>query len=129
MRSRTLIFVRYEKFGRPKRRSVVETMNAFHECLHICTACPQTPLCDHKKCGKCILYSNAEADDIQAMREAGISAAERYKAEIQMEDGASEVASKVDFDVEQMLHDPAQPPVPPQMPVPPAPQLRRGQRG
>jgi hypothetical protein len=67
----------------------------------------QTPLCNHENCGKCNLYSNAEADDLQAMREAGISAAERYKAEIQKEDGTNGVASKVDFDIEQMIQVPA----------------------
>jgi hypothetical protein len=42
------------------------------------------------------------------MREAGISAAERYKAKVKKEDGASGVASKIDFDVDQMMQDPAQ---------------------
>lgn len=44
---------------------------------HFC----QKPHCDHKRCKKCTLYSNAEEDDIRAMREAGVGAAEAYRNE------------------------------------------------
>jgi hypothetical protein len=39
---------------------------------HFC----QTAHCTHKSCGKCILYSDAIADDRQAMKEAGLKALE-----------------------------------------------------
>jgi len=37
---------------------------------HFC----QTPHCQHKRCYKCPLYSNAEEDDARASREAGLKA-------------------------------------------------------
>lgn len=43
---------------------------------HFCT----TPLCDHSRCGKCVLYSNWEQDDERAMRDAGVNAAEEFRA-------------------------------------------------
>ena len=60
---------------------------------HFC----QVPHCDHKKCGKCTLYSNAEEDDEQAMREAGLSAAETYRQELQ-ENGESGPDVNIDVD-------------------------------
>jgi hypothetical protein len=42
---------------------------------HFC----QTPHCDHSKCTKCALYTDAEQDDLRAMREAGLHAAEQHK--------------------------------------------------
>jgi hypothetical protein len=37
---------------------------------HFC----QTPHCEHKRCGRCILFSDAVADDRLAMKEAGMKA-------------------------------------------------------
>ena len=62
---------------------------------HFC----QTPHCQHKRCGKCTLYSNAEEDDERAMREAGINAAEAYKKEVRKEDESMDVQ----IDVETIL--------------------------
>jgi E3 ubiquitin-protein ligase RNF216 len=42
---------------------------------HFC----QTPHCDHSNCKKCALYTNAEQDDLRAMREAGNNAAAQHK--------------------------------------------------
>jgi hypothetical protein len=72
---------------------------------HFC----QTAHCTHESCGKCKLHSNDEEDDQQAMREAGITAAERYKEEIRKEGGRDTSTGEVNFDVDQMLHDPARP--------------------
>jgi E3 ubiquitin-protein ligase RNF216 len=44
---------------------------------HFC----QLPLCDHKRCKKCVLYSNTQQDDELAMQEAGIKAAEEVREE------------------------------------------------
>jgi hypothetical protein len=52
------------------------------------------------------LHSNTEEDDEQAMREAGITAAERYKAELQKQDGAKEASTDITFDIDQIMHDP-----------------------
>lgn len=60
---------------------------------HFC----QTPHCEHKKCRKCTLYSNAEEDDQRAMREAGLNAAEAYSQELQ-EKGASGQHIEIDVD-------------------------------
>lgn len=43
------------------------------------------------------------------MREAGISAAERYKAEIEMVDGTSEGLANVNLDVDQIMKGPSAP--------------------
>jgi hypothetical protein len=45
---------------------------------HFCS----TPHCDHTSCQKCKLHSNFQEDDDLAMKEAGITALQRYKAEI-----------------------------------------------
>jgi len=57
---------------------------------------------DHfcKKCGKCVLFSNAEEDDQRAMREAGLTAAQAYRQELQ-ETGGSDV--HVDIDVDRIM--------------------------
>jgi len=60
---------------------------------HFC----RVPHCDHKMCPKCTLFSNAEEDDKLAMREAGLSAAETYRQELQ-EKGASGPAVHIDVD-------------------------------
>ncbi|KAG7374211.1 hypothetical protein IV203_013306 [Nitzschia inconspicua] len=70
---------------------------------HFC----QTAHCDHKRCGKCKLHSNTEEDDAQAMREAGITAAEMYKAKIQEEVGSDSAVANINFDVDKIMHDPA----------------------
>lgn len=59
---------------------------------HFC----QKPHCDHKSCGKCTLYSNDKEDDKRAMREAGISAAEAYRAKVLNEDDAADFQLDVD---------------------------------
>jgi hypothetical protein len=65
---------------------------------HFC----QTPHCKHKEgCNKCQLYSNADEDDERAMREAGISAAQRYQEKVQ-----SETNANVQIDVETILANP-----------------------
>jgi hypothetical protein len=66
----------------------------------------QTPHCTHEDCGRCKLHSNTEEDDEQAMREAGITAAERYKAELEKEDDGKQAAAGVDLDVDKIMHDP-----------------------
>ncbi len=42
---------------------------------HFC----QTPHCQHQRCNKCPLYSNAEEDDARATREAGLKAVQDLK--------------------------------------------------
>ena len=49
---------------------------------HFC----QTPLCDHKNCNRCLLYTNAEQDDERAIREAGLTAAKNYNEELKQKD-------------------------------------------
>lgn len=61
---------------------------------HFC----QAPLCDHKKCQKCALYTDSAQDDEQAMREAGIKAAEEVRGESLQGDKASEGEVTVDVD-------------------------------
>lgn len=51
------------------------------------------PHCNHKKCGKCVLYTNADEDDERAMREAGFEA-------------AATVAESVKIDVNGILKKP-----------------------
>lgn len=67
---------------------------------HFC----QTAHCDHKTCGKCRLYTNAEQDDALAMKEAGLKAASEVKAGTGAECGA---AGSVDIDVDSILKEPA----------------------
>ena len=59
---------------------------------HFCSV----PLCDHSKCGKCVLYTNAEQDDERAMREAGVKAAEEVRAASLIESSKEAVAISVD---------------------------------
>jgi TRIAD3 protein (E3 ubiquitin-protein ligase RNF216) len=59
---------------------------------HFC----QTPHCDHKKCGRCTLYSNDKEDDERAMRDAGVDAAEEYREELLKGDGSADVKINVD---------------------------------
>jgi len=66
---------------------------------HFC----QTPHCQHGNCKKCPLWTKAEEDDLRAMREAGIQAAEQVQAEIK------DPSLKIDVDT--ILKDPStQPP-------------------
>lgn len=60
---------------------------------HFC----QVPLCDHKSCQKCTLFSNAEEDDQRAMREAGLTAAQTFRQELQ-EKGTSGLEVNIDVD-------------------------------
>ena len=62
---------------------------------HFCN----TPHCKHKSCGKCTLYSNDKEDDARAMREAGVDAAEAYRAKLLQEGDKMEV----NFDVDAIL--------------------------
>mmetsp|Transcript_51298 Transcript_51298/g.58125 ORF Transcript_51298/g.58125 Transcript_51298/m.58125 type:complete len:839 (-) Transcript_51298:69-2585(-) len=70
---------------------------------HFC----QTPHCDHSSCGKCKLYTNDEEDDAQAMRDAGLAAKKEYEENIQKEGGKG-ATTKVQLDVDQIMHDPSQ---------------------
>ena len=72
---------------------------------HFC----QKPHCDHKKCGKCTLYSNDKEDDEQAMREAGIAAKENFEAKLQNEAGGATMASALQLNVDDIMHDPSHP--------------------
>jgi E3 ubiquitin-protein ligase RNF216 len=74
---------------------------------HFC----QTPHCAHASCGKCILYSNAEEDDERAMREAGITAAQRYEEQLRSENSTAAATTTtnhtgVHIDVEGILKKP-----------------------
>jgi TRIAD3 protein (E3 ubiquitin-protein ligase RNF216) len=75
---------------------------------HFC----RVPHCDHSACGQCKLFSNDQEDDDQAMKEAGITALERFKAEIRQKEGANtnEPVVDVQIDLNQMLHDPSRQP-------------------
>ena len=66
---------------------------------HFC----QTPHCKHKECGKCILYTNAEEDDERAMREASITAAERFKEQLLKEDPSRSTKVDIELDVDKIL--------------------------
>eukprot|EP00977_Amphora_coffeiformis_P003498 scaffold655_cov162-Amphora_coffeaeformis.AAC.19 len=75
------------------------TCGCGHKICYVCRASVkdyshfcQKPHCQHKKCGKCVLWTNVEQDDARAMREAGIKA-------------ASEVTTKEDV-VETLLKPP-----------------------
>jgi len=61
---------------------------------HFC----QTAHCKHKKCGKCVLYTNADEDDAMAMREAGLKAA----SEVETRNADNDVR----IDVDSILKDP-----------------------
>lgn len=48
---------------------------------HFC----QTPHCQHQSCNKCPLYTKDEKDDLRAMKEAGLKAAEEQKVEVDVD--------------------------------------------
>jgi hypothetical protein len=54
---------------------------------HFC----QTPHCQHKRCNKCPLYSNAEEDDLRASREAGLKTVQNLRAGGQIGDFATKL--------------------------------------
>lgn len=66
---------------------------------HFC----QVPHCNHSDCGKCLLHTNADQDDERAMREAGVTAAERYKEQIRTEDPKSSAKVDINLDVDKIL--------------------------
>jgi TRIAD3 protein (E3 ubiquitin-protein ligase RNF216) len=66
---------------------------------HFC----RKPHCEHKKCSKCVLYTNAEEDDARAMREAGIRAAEAVREETSVRNDSSQVS----IDVDSILKNPS----------------------
>lgn len=61
---------------------------------HFC----QAPHCNHKKCGKCVLHSNAEEDDLRAMKEAGLTAADTFRKTLQEKQGED-----VQIDVDKIM--------------------------
>lgn len=69
---------------------------------HFC----QTPHCDHSSCGKCRLYTNDEEDDAQAMRDAGLAAKKEFEDNLKKAEGGKDLATNVQFDVDQIMHDP-----------------------
>jgi len=55
----------------------------------------------HFSDSKCVMYSNVEEDDQRAMREAGLTAAQAYRQELQ-ETGGSDL--RVNIDVDRIMH-------------------------
>lgn len=65
---------------------------------HFC----QRPHCSHKSCGRCLLYTNAEQDDEQCMREAGLRAAEEVRGDSLLGDNADD-SKEVNVNVDKIL--------------------------
>mmetsp|Transcript_20090 Transcript_20090/g.29813 ORF Transcript_20090/g.29813 Transcript_20090/m.29813 type:complete len:631 (+) Transcript_20090:134-2026(+) len=65
---------------------------------HFC----QQAHCSHKSCGKCVLYTNAEQDDEQAMRDAGLRAAEEVRGNSLIGDSVDDT-KEVNVNVDQIL--------------------------
>jgi TRIAD3 protein (E3 ubiquitin-protein ligase RNF216) len=74
---------------------------------HFC----QTRSCNHQSCRQCPLYSNDEEDDMRAMREAGLSAAEEVRGESLLSASDTQVGvaaalpSEVRVDVDSLLKE------------------------
>mmetsp|Transcript_31138 Transcript_31138/g.57954 ORF Transcript_31138/g.57954 Transcript_31138/m.57954 type:complete len:741 (-) Transcript_31138:1060-3282(-) len=58
---------------------------------HFCN----TPHCDHKKCGNCLLFSDSVADDRQAMYEAGVKKMEEEKKSLPPPESSGVTASGI----------------------------------
>lgn len=68
---------------------------------HFC----QTPHCNHANCNNCPLWTKAEEDDLRAMREAGVQAAEKVRLDSLLGE-TSKDSEDVRIDVDSILKNP-----------------------
>ena len=71
-------------------------LNKVNPYAHFC----QVPLCQHKSCNSCLLYTNSEQDDELAIREAGLTAAKNYSVELKQKE---QDGPDVHIDVDKIL--------------------------